>query len=305
MDGNAYLGVNRETLLMGRSDMTYSAIDVQPLTGTMGAEIGGVDLSGTLSNQAKSEIHQALLDHLMIYFRDQDLTPENHVEIAGQFGKPAIYPFLKGLEGTPEIHVLLKTEKDKGKANFGGVWHSDTAYKECPDMCTLLYAREVPEVGGDTLYANMYAAYDALSDGMKAMLDGLIGVNNSDKFYAGGRAANIKKMDGMKGSLKDEIETLESEHPVVRTHPGTGRKSLFVNHAHTLRFKEMTVEESKPLIDYLCAHAVRPEFTCRLRWQPKTLAVWDNRCTQHFAVNDYSGKRRLMHRVTIEGDRPH
>lgn len=283
--------------------MSYEAIEVRPLTGTMGAEISGVDLGGDLSNQAKSEIQQAFLDHMMIYFRDQTLTPARHIEIAQQFGKPAIYPFLKGLDEAPEVNVLKKTEADT--VNFGGVWHSDTAYKECPDMGTLLYAHEVPQAGGDTLFANMYLAYETLSDGMKAMLDGLIAINNSDKSYAGGRAASLKKLDGMKETLEDEIATLEAEHPVVRTHPVTGRKSLFVNGAHTLRFKDMTEAESKPLIDYLCEHAVRPEFTCRLRWQPKTLAVWDNRCTQHFAVNDYSGKRRLMHRVTIEGDRPH
>lgn len=282
--------------------MSYQSIEVRPLTGTMGAEIRGVDLSDDLSNQVKSEIHQAFLDNMMIYFRDQTLTPQRHIEIAQQFGKPAIYPFLKGLDEAPEVNILQKTENDT--VNFGGVWHSDTAYKDCPDMGTLLYAHDVPEAGGDTLFSNMYVAYETLSDGMKAMLDRLIGVNNSDKSYEGGRAANIKKIDGMKDSLEDEIPTLESEHPVVRTHPETGRKGLFVNGAHTLRFKDMTVEESKPLIDYLCAHAVQPEFTCRLRWQPKTLAVWDNRCTQHFAVNDYSGKRRLMHRVTIEGDRP-
>ncbi|MGI9384102.1 MAG: TauD/TfdA dioxygenase family protein [Methyloligellaceae bacterium] len=283
--------------------MTYEAIEVVPLTGAMGAEVRGVDLSETLSNQVKSEIHQAFLDHLMIFFRGQTLEPEGHVEIARQFGKPAIYPFLKGLDGTPEVNVLLKTEADT--VNFGGVWHSDTTYKDCPDLGTLLYAREVPAAGGDTLFANMYMAYETLSDGMKAMIDGLVAINNSDKSYAGGRSASLQKIEGMKGDLKDRIEMLESEHPVVRTHPETGRKGLYVNPAHTLCFKDMTVEESKPLIDYLCAHAVQPEFTCRLRWQPATLAIWDNRCTQHFAVNDYSGHRRLMHRITIEGDRPH
>ncbi|MCG8562858.1 MAG: TauD/TfdA family dioxygenase [Hyphomicrobiales bacterium] len=283
--------------------MTYDAIEVVPLTGALGAEVRGVDLSQSLSNRVKSQIHQAFLDHLMIFFRDQTLEPERHVEIARQFGKPAIYPFLKGLDSAPEINVLLKTEADT--VNFGGVWHSDTAYKDCPDMGTLLYAHEVPLAGGDTLFANMYMAYEALSDGMKAMIDGLVAANNSDKSYIGGRAAGLRKLEGMKGDMKDRIDTLEAEHPVVRTHPETGRRSLYVNAAHTLRFKDMTQEESKPLIDYLCAHAVQPEFTCRLRWQPGTLAVWDNRCTQHFAVNDYSGHRRLMHRVTIEGDRPH
>ena len=218
--------------------MSYEAIEVRPLTGTMGAEIRGVDLGGDLSNQAKSDIQQAFLDHMMIYFRDQTLTPARHIEIAQQFGKPAIYPFLKGLDEAPEVNVLKKTETDT--VNFGGVWHSDTAYKECPDMGTLLYAHEVPTAGGDTLFANMYLAYETLSDGLKAMLDGLIAINNSDKSYAGGRAASLKKLDGMAETLEDEIATLEAEHPVVRTHPVTGRKSLFVNGAHTLRFKDMT-----------------------------------------------------------------
>jgi taurine dioxygenase len=166
-----------------------------------------------------------------------------------------------------------------------------------------LYAVEVPQAGGDTLYANTYLAYESLSPGMQQMLDGLIGVFNSDKLYAGGRTAQIAQLGAM-GQAVIPTETFEAEHPIVRTHPETGRKALYVSRAHTLRFKDMTEEESTPLINYLSDHAVRPEFQCRLRWQPGTLAIWDNRCTQHHALNDYQGKRRHMHRVTIEGDRP-
>ncbi len=283
--------------------MAYQAIEVSPLTGALGAEVAGVDLSRTIPNQVLSEVHQAYLDHLVLCFRDQTLTPAQQVGVARLFGKPAIYPFLQGLEDVPEVVELVKTEADE--QNFGGVWHSDTTYKEQPDLGTVLYAREVPEAGGDTLFANMYLAYEALSDGMKALLDGLVAVNSSEKFYSGGRARQMQNLSGMKGNYLEESTALEARHPVVRTHPETGRKGLFVNVAHTVRFEDMTAEESAPLIAFLCEHAVRPEFICRLRWRPGTLAIWDNRCTQHFAVNDYPGKRRRMHRVTIEGDVPH
>lgn len=282
--------------------MSRRSLEIRPISGALGAEIANVDLSEDLSNQTFDQIHQAFLDHLVIFFRDQRLTPNRQVEIARRFGTPAIYPFLKGLDETPEVHELVKTEDDD--VNFGGCWHSDTTYKARPDMGTLLYAHDVPAAGGDTLFANMYLAYEALSDGMKRLLDGLVGVNNSEKGYPGGRSTSVKKISGMKNAVDSAAEVIEAEHPVVRTHPETGRKGLYVNTTHTLRFKDMSVAESEPLIDYLCDFAARPEFTCRLRWEPEMLAIWDNRCTQHFAVNDYTGERRRMHRVTIEGSRP-
>ena len=282
--------------------MTFQTIEVRPLAGALGAEVGNIDLSAPLSNQMRDEIHQAFLDNLVIVFRDQKLTPEKQVEIAGLFGKPAIYPFLQGLDGAPEVHELLKTAEDE--VNFGGNWHSDTAYRECPDMGTLLYAHEVPDVGGDTLFTNMYLAYVALSDGMKEMLKGLTAIYSSEKGYDGKRAEKMKSLDGLKDAVQAEIETFESEHPVVRTHPETGQKALYVSKSHTLRFKDMTVEESTPLIDYLSTFAVLPEFTCRVDWQPQTLVIWDNRCTKHLAVDDYAGQRRRMHRVTVEGVKP-
>ncbi len=282
--------------------MDCQTIEVDRLAGAMGAEIKGIDLSRDLANSARDQIHRAFLDHQVIYFRDQTLDARRQVEIAGLFGKPIAYPFLTGVDGVPEAHELTKTPGDEN--NFGGVWHSDTAYKPCPDMGTVLYAMEVPDAGGDTLYANTYLAYETLSDGMKKLLDGLIGVNDSEALYPGGRANRIGALAEMKGAYNDGAEPMQSEHPVVRTHPETGRKSLYVNAAHTIRFKDMTVAESQPLIQFLSAHAVRPEFTCRLKWRAGTLAVWDNRCTQHFALNDYPGKFRRMRRVTIEGDRP-
>lgn len=279
----------------------YETIDVKPLTGAMGAEIRGVDLAKPLGGEQLSDIHRAFLDHLMIYFRDQDIRPETQVRLAQYFGKPAVYPFLKGLDGFPEVNALIRSPDDKKV--FGGTWHSDTAYKERPDLGTLLYAVEVPEVGGDTMFTNTYKAYETLSAGMREMIDGLVGVFNSDKLYQGGRANQIAKLGEM-GKSVVAMETLEAEHPIVRTHPETGRKALYISRAHTLRFQNMSVEESNPLINYLSDHCVRPEFQCRLRWQAGTLAIWDNRCAQHFALNDYQGMRRHMHRVTIEGERP-
>jgi taurine dioxygenase len=278
-------------------------IKVKLIAGALGAEISGVDLSSELSNQVREQIHQAFLDYLMIYFPDQSLSAAQQVKVAAMFGKPAVYPYLAGVEGVPEAHELIKTADDP--VNFGGIWHSDTTYKPEPDMGTVLYACEVPDAGGDTLFSNAYLAFDALSDGMKAMLDGLVAVNDSEKLYPGGRAKRISNLSEMKGAYNDGSDAMQSEHPVVRTHPQTGRKSLYVNTAHTLCFKGMTVEESKPLIDFLSDHCVRPEYTCRLRWQDGTVAIWDNRCTQHFAVNDYPNAYRRMRRVTIEGDRPH
>jgi len=282
--------------------MTVQSLQLKPLGGSLGAEIRGVDLSQPISERTTGAIREAFLEHLVIVFRDQSITARRQVEIAALFGKPAIYPFLKGVDGVPEVNELLKVETDK--VNFGGTWHSDTTYKAHPDMGTLLYALEVPAAGGDTLYANMYAAYEALSDGMKRLIDGLVAVNDSEKAYGGSRAARMKSLGGLKDAVPDEVVALQAEHPVVRTHPETGRKGLYVNRTHTLRLKDMTEAESRSLIDFLCDFAVQPEFTCRLHWEPGTLAIWDNRCTQHFAVNDYTGHRRRMHRVTIEGDRP-
>ena len=282
--------------------MSSRTIEVRPLTGALGAEIDGVDFKSPLDERQWNEIHQAFLDHQVLVFRKQALTPARQVEVARLFGTPAMYPFLKGLDEAPEVSVLAKSPEDK--VNFGGSWHSDTAYKERPDMGTLLYAREVPEAGGDTLFANMYLAYEALSDGMKRMLQGVQAIYSSEKGYAGRRAERMRNLQGMKGAVAVEVETFESEHPVVGTHPETGRKSLYVSRSHTLRFTDMTEDESAPLINWLADFAARPEFTCRVRWQAQTLTVWDNRCTNHCAVNDCPGQARLMHRVTIEGDRP-
>jgi taurine dioxygenase len=234
----------------------------------------------------------------VIFFRDQDLPPDRLLALARRFGTPVEYPFLKGIEGFPEIITVSKLEDEK--INFGGVWHSDTTYLQEPPMATLLVAREVPEAGGDTIFANQYLAYETLSDGMKRLLAGLKGVASSAKADSSRTREDRIKSDGS----ADARKLLTAEHPVVRTHPETGRKALYVNRAHTVGFAGMTEEESTPLLEFLFHHQIRPEFTCRFRWTVGSLAIWDNRCAQHYAVNDYAGQRRIMQRVTLAGDRP-
>jgi len=278
--------------------MKANTLDIRPLSGALGAEILGVDLAQDLSDATVAAIRAAWLEHGVAFFRGQTLSPGQFLGVARRFGEPIEYPFVKGLDGFPQITPVIKLEHEK--INFGGLWHSDTAYLERPPMATMLIARETPPRGGDTLFANMYLAYETLSDGMKRMLDGLIAVNSSAK-------ADVTRTreDRIKDSGKTEAKKeYVAEHPVVRTHPETRRKALYVNGGHTLCFKDMSAEESTPLLNYLLQHAVRPEFTCRFRWEPGSIALWDNRCTQHNPVNDYHGYRRVMHRVTLAGDVP-
>ena len=243
-------------------------------------------------------IRKAWLDHNVIFFRDQELPPARFLTFARQFGQVIEYPFVKGLEEFPEIIPVVKLEHEK--TNFGGIWHSDTSYLEMPPMATMLVAREVPPYGGDTMFANMYLAYEALSEGMKALLDGLIAINTSAK-----ADASRTREDRVRQSMRDDAKKeYVGEHPVVRTHPETGRKALYLNGGHTLRLKDMSVAESTPLLEYLFQHQVRPEFTCRFTWKVGSLAFWDNRCALHNPVNDYHGFRRVMHRITLAGDRP-
>jgi taurine dioxygenase len=272
-------------------------MEVQTVAGALGAEILGVDLA-KLDDAMVAEIRRQWLDHLVIFFRDQDLTPAQFLTFARRFGEPIEYPFVKGLDDYPEIIPVLKLAHET--VNFGGIWHSDTAYLDAPPMASMLVAREVPPAGGDTEFANMYLAYETLSDGMKRMLEGLVAVNSS-------AAADVSRTreDRLKDSARaDAKKEYVAAHPVVRVHPETGTKALYVNSAHTVSFEGMTKEESAPLLQYLFRHQVRPDFTCRFRWRPGSIALWDNRCAQHNAINDYQGHRRLMHRITLAGDRP-
>ena len=275
-----------------------AALDIRPIAGALGAEVHGVDLASELDSRTVAAIRRALLDHLVIFFRDQDLPPDRFLAFARRLGTPVEYPLVKGIEGYPEIIRVAKLEHET--VNFGGIWHSDTTYLETPPMGTMLVAREVPPVGGDTLFANMYLAYETLSDGMKRLLEGLKGVSTSLKADATRTREDRIKSDPTTQSRQEFI----AEHPVVRTHPETGRQALYVNVAHTVRFAGMTEAESAPILRYLFEHQVRPEFTCRFAWRVGSLAFWDNRAAQHNPVNDYHGYRRVMHRITLAGDRP-
>ena len=274
------------------------ALDIRPVAGALGAEISGVDLSEDLSDETIADIRQALLNHHVIFFRDQDITPDQHLAFAKRFGETVEYPLIKGLEGYPEIMTVVKLENEK--LNFGGLWHSDTTYLEEPPMGSILVARELPPRGGDTIFANMHLAYEMLSDGMKKLLEPLKGVSVSNMPKV---TATIDERARVSGKASPET-ILTATHPVVRTHPETGRKILYVNGGHTLRFEGMRDEESAPLLEYLFEHQTRPEFTCRFVWKPGSIAFWDNRCTQHLPVNDYHGFKRVMHRITLAGDRP-
>ena len=268
---------------------------MRPISGAIGAEID-VDLHSLEDSTVKS-IRQALLDHLVIFFRKQDLDAAAFLAFTARFGKPVPYPFVKGIEGYPEIIHVLKRETET--TNFGGVWHADTTYLQEPPMGSVLLAREVPRYGGDTLFANQYAAYDNLSDGLKRTLESLRGVSTSAK-----ADASKTREDRIKDSGTATKEDHVASHPAVRTHPETGRKALYVNVAHTERFEGWTNEESAPLLQYLFKHQIKPEFTCRFRWEKGSIAFWDNRCAQHNPINDYHGFRRSMHRVTLAGDKP-
>jgi taurine dioxygenase len=274
-----------------------AAIGIHPVAGALGAEVSGLELARPLDDATVAALRQAWLEHLVLFFRDQALSPAQFLAFARRFGEPIEYPFVRGLDDYPEIIPVLKLEHER--VNFGGVWHSDTAYLDVPPMASMLVAREIPPFGGDTLFANMYLAYETLSDGMKRMLDGLVAVNSSAK-----ADASRTREDRMKDRAREAARDYVAAHPVVRRHPETGRRALYVNVAHTVRFDGMTEEESAPLLAFLFQHQIRPEFTCRFRWRPGSIAFWDNRCAQHHAINDYRGHRRLLHRVTLAGDSP-
>lgn len=281
--------------------MAYESIEVRPLAGALGAEVYGVDLRSA-SNKAWDEIHRAFLERQVLAFRDQELSLDDLMAVGRRFGEPCDYPFVKGLESHPYIFEIVKEPHEK--QNFGGAWHSDTTYLPQPPLATLLYAVETPTHGGDTIFANQYLAYERLSEGMRALLDRLVAVNSASLKSYGGRARRHGDVKSMKVHNTDRADETEAAHPAVRTHPETGRKALYVSRAHTVRFQDMTEEESRPLIEFLARHAVKPEFTCQVRWRPGTLTVWDNRCVQHCAINDYFGQRRRMLRLTVGPQTP-
>ena len=279
--------------------MRNSQIEVRPIAGSIGAEIHNVDVSQDLDDRTIGDIRKALLDHCVIFFRDQKLDTERHKAFTRRFGEIFIHPNYKGVQADPEIVQITREPGDK--KIVGEEWHADTTMSAEPPMGAILYAIEVPPYGGDTLFANQYQAYDSLSDGMKKMLSGLRALH-SDRKVAGPQANMNAKRSTKVREDADWRETVSS-HPVVATHPETGRKLLYVNHSYTIGFEGMTEEESKPLLGYLLDHGHRPEFTCRFRWATGSIAFWDNRVCKHLAIHDAGPFRRIMRRTQISGGR--
>jgi taurine dioxygenase len=281
--------------------MRNSHIQIHPIAGALGAEIEGVNVADNLPDEAISEIRQALLDFGVIFFRGQTLDRDQHKAFTRRFGEIFIHPNYQGVSADPEI-VDIKREPGDKKI-VGEDWHTDTTMSAEPPLGAILYAIEVPPYGGDTLFANQYLAYETLSDGLKRTLEGLRAIH-TDRMVAGPRAAMNAQRSTKVREDADWRETI-SVHPVVRTHPETGRKLLFVNRSYTVGFEGWTEAESKPLLEYLLEHGHRPEFTCRFRWANGSIAFWDNRCTKHLAVHDAGPFRRIMRRTQIVGDRVH
>jgi taurine dioxygenase len=279
--------------------MGYDLIEVTPLAGALGAEISGIDMAQPLGNQLFQEVHDALIENQVIFFRDQDITPAQHVDFARQFGTLQVHPLVPHLDDHPEVLVLESKDEKRNAAN---AWHSDLTFSKEPPLGSILLARTVPERGGDTIWADMYAAYEALSPAMKRYLDGMTAIHHA----GGAQFEKTHEKDDARGGEVKEIKQViaPAEHPIVRTHPETGRKALYVNSIFTQRIRGVTRKESRAILDHLLDHLRTPEFTCRFHWEQNSVAFWDNRCTQHYAIADYGGAHRLMHRVTVNGDKP-
>ena len=278
--------------------MKYKYIGVDPLTPAIGALISGVDISTEITREIVEEIESAFHNHLVLFFEDQKLTPSQLVDFAKRFGNIGYYPFVQGMQEQPEVVEVVKNEDEK--INFGGLWHTDTSYLPKPPASSMLYALEVPTFGGDTLFANMYLAYESLSEEFKQLISNLSAVNSAEKPDAA--VTRVHRIAEKPRDSEDIITT--ATHPIVRTHPKTGRKALYCSAAHSLHLEGMSIEESSCILDYLYTVQQKEEFSCRYKWKKGSLAFWDNRCAQHNALNDYHGFRRVMHRVTHEGDVP-
>ncbi len=285
--------------------MPTQKLEIKRVAGALGAEVFGVDLSGKLDDATVAEIRRAWLEHLVLFFPNQKLDDGALEQFTGSVGPFGIEPFVDAI-ATEHPHVLavIKEADETRKANFGGNWHSDWSFQERPPAGTLLHARELPPYGGDTMWTNQYLAYETLSSGLRELLDGLWAMHSARRPYGRqGIYADKSQARSMKIRTGEEAEA-EIAHPVVRVHGESGRRALYVNPVYTIRFKDMTAAESAPLLSYLYAQATRAEFICRYRWSVGTLAMWDNRCTQHYAINDYDGFRRELHRTTLAGEKP-
>jgi alpha-ketoglutarate-dependent taurine dioxygenase len=280
------------------NDPSFASFKLTPLAGALGAEIHGLDLTRELAAEAKYDLRKAFLKYHMVCVRDQRISMDDYRRFALLFGQFSGNPIHVAMPDYPEFVKVVKEPGDNGPT-FGGSWHSDLPWFEAPPKATMLYAEEVPPYGGDTLYANRHLALETLSPVLRDFVEGLTAIHSGHNTYAVNAALKSIKVveDGW------EVSQVEVEHPLCPRHPETGRKYLFINHS-IVRFKELSVEESRPLVQFLMQHAVRPEFTCRLNWRDHSVTVWDNRCLLHHAIGDYPQFRRIVYRTTIAGERP-
>ena len=268
------------------------------LAGSLGVELRGLDVR-SLDDADFARLRAALVEHHVLVIRDQELTPPEQIAFGRRFGELDTHPFVDGSAEFPEV-IDIVTEADD-KANFGGGWHTDVTFLDKPDLGSILFAVDIPEFGGDTLFANQHAAYDALSETMKGMLDGLTATHSAGRQYGeGGQSTKSKAINTKNVEMASNVV----EHPVVRTHPESGRKGLYVNGAFTGKIRGMRPDESDALLGFLYKHSVREAFTCRVQWEEGTLVMWDNRSVQHHALHDYVGQRRHVRRITVQGDVP-
>ncbi len=284
--------------------MNFEQIDVRPVSGALGAEIFGVDASRPMSPALVAEVHAALEQFLVIFFRDQTLSLDQLKSFSRCLGELTCVPYVGALEKHPEIIAVLKEADERNISTFGGTWHSDFSFLERPPVASILYADEVPDVGGDTLWANMYLAHDALSRGMQRTLSALNAMHSGHVYGAARPPTDIVTSKSISISRNNPDADVERAHPVVRINPRTGGRALYVNPVYTTRLEGMTEEESRGLLEYLYMHCTRPEFTCRFHWTPGSIAVWDNRYSLHLAINDYDGHRRSMFRTSTAGEAP-
>ena len=278
---------------------------MRPLSGALGAELTGVDLN-TLNDAVFDEIHQALLDHQVLTFPGQKLTPASQAAFAARFGELMNYRFVEPMSEHPFVTEIRSEPNDR--FNFGGGWHTDSMNFEHPPKLTLLNCVETPAVGGDTSFANLHLAWDSLSDGMRRLLRDMRIAAATSLSYGTSTAVgsdDFKQQTSTPTQITTEQEDEEFFHPIARTHPDTQRLALYLCSAYSARFDGTTRTESLPLMRHLWEHAIQPEFTCRVIWKPGTLTIWDNRCCMHYAHNDYPGQVRVMWRVIVEGEKPH
>lgn len=279
-------------------------VEARPVAGALGVEIGGIDASRPMSAAAVEALRAALDRYLVVFLRDQTMSLEQLKSFSENFGALTRVPYIRALADHPDIIAVLKEPEERDISTFGGTWHTDFSFLERPPVASILLADQVPGVGGDTLWANMYTAYEALSTGMQKMLAGLIAMHSGHVYGAARPPTNLSTSTSIEISRNNPEADAERAHPVVRINPHTGRRALYVNPVYTTRFEDMTQEESRGLLDFLYAHCTRPEFTCRFQWMPGSIAVWDNRYTLHRAINDYDGHRRSMYRTSTAGEAP-